>query len=112
MTKLLKRRSRKAGLPPGTLMHIGKKKTEKLVITLIDYDEKNLEEKEVKTLEEGFPFKEKPTVTWININGLHEVDVIEKIGRHFDVHPLVLEDILNTDQRPKMEDFENIFLLS
>ena len=55
--------------------------------------------------EECFTFKEKPTVTWINVDGLHEVDIIEKTGAYFGIHPLVLEDILHTGQRPKTEDF-------
>jgi magnesium transporter len=64
-----------------------------------------LEEKEAKEVEECFPFKDKPTVTWINIDGIQRIDVIEKIGKHFNLHPLALEDIVNTGQRPKMEDF-------
>ncbi|MFB0509709.1 MAG: magnesium/cobalt transporter CorA, partial [bacterium] len=63
-------------------------------------------------IEECFPFKDKPTVTWINIDGIHKVEVIEKIGNCFNLHPLILEDILNTGQRPKIEDFgEHIFLV-
>lgn len=100
----LKRVSKKAGLPPGTLVHIGKRRVEKVKITLIDYDEKQFQEREVKTVEECFPFKDTPTVTWINIDGIHDVDLIEKLGTHFDLHPLILEDIVNTEQRPKMED--------
>jgi magnesium transporter len=107
MTRFIKKLSKKIGLSPGTLVHIGKKKVEKVRITILDYDEAQFQEKEAKTIEECFPFKEKPTVTWINIDGIHDVEVIEKIGKHFDVHPLVLEDILNTGQRPKMEDFDD-----
>jgi magnesium transporter len=88
------------------LIHIGEKKAEKIKINLLDYDEIQIEEKEVKTIEECFPIKDKPTITWINIDGLHQVDIIEKIGKNFDFHPLLLEDILNTEQRPKIEDFE------
>src|SRR5659263_322118 len=102
----LKKRSGKSGLPPGTLLHIGDKKMERTRITLIDYDESQFLEKEVKLVEESFPFKDKPSVTWINIDGIHEIDIIEKIGKYFGVHPLILEDILNTEKRPKMEDFE------
>lgn len=107
MSRPLKKRSKKAGLSPGTLIHIGEKKTEKPRITIIDYDEEQFQEKEIETIEECFPFKEKPTMTWINIDGIHQVELIEKIGKHFDIHPLVLEDILNTTQRPKIEDFED-----
>jgi len=101
-----KKRSEKSGLPPGTLLHIGDKKMEKTGITLMDYDESHFLEKEVRLVEESFPFKDKPTVTWINIDGIHEIEIIEKIGKYFGVHPLILEDILNTEKRPKMEDFE------
>jgi magnesium transporter len=105
MPRLVRRRSVKTGLPPGTLIHIGERKTEKPRITIIDYGEAQLEEKEAKKIEECFPYKDKPTVTWINIDGIHQVEIIEKLGSHFGLHPLLLEDILNTEQRPKMEDF-------
>jgi magnesium transporter len=105
--KLFGKRAKEVGLPPGTLVHIGDRKVERTKITLIDYDEAQLQEKELETVDECFPFKDKPTVTWINIDGIHQVEIIEKIGRHFNIHPLILEDILNTGQRPKMEDFED-----
>ncbi|MFC1767937.1 magnesium/cobalt transporter CorA [Candidatus Margulisiibacteriota bacterium] len=107
MPRLTRKTSKMSGLPPGTLVHIGEKRSEKIKITIIDYDEKQFQEKEAKTIEECLPFKEKPTVTWINIDGLHQTDMIEKIGNHFNIHPLVLEDIVNTTQRPKIEDFDN-----
>jgi len=80
-------------------------------ITIIDYDATQFQEKEVKTIDECFPFKEKPTVTWINIDGLHRIDLIEQLGTHFGLHPLVMEDIVNTDQRPKIEDFVTYLFL-
>ncbi|HHT9120054.1 MAG TPA: magnesium/cobalt transporter CorA, partial [Candidatus Hypogeohydataceae bacterium YC41] len=92
---------------PGTLIHIGEKKTEEVKIRIIDYDETQFLEKEVKTVEECLPFKDTPTVTWIDIIGIHRLDIIEKVGSYFGLHPLTAEDILNTDQRPKMEDFGN-----
>jgi magnesium transporter len=107
MPRFIKKRSRKAGLPPGTLVHIGEQKAEEVKITVIDYDEVRFQEEEIKTVEECFPFKDKPTVTWINVDGIHQVGVLELLGDCFGLHPLVLEDILNTDQRPKMEDFSD-----
>ncbi len=106
MGRLIRKREKKMGLPPGTPVYIGAKKIEKVKISVIDYDEAQCQEKEAKTVEECFPFKETPTVTWINIDGVHQVDIIEKIGKHFDLHPLIMEDICHTEQRPKMEDFE------
>jgi len=108
----MKRAKQQVGLSPGTLVHVGEKKIEKVRIRIIDYDEAHLEEKEPKMVEESFPFKDKPTITWINIDGLHDIEIIEKIGKHFDLHPLVLEDIVNTEQRPKIEDFgDHIFVV-
>jgi magnesium transporter len=105
MPKLIKKRSKKAGFPPGTLVHIGEKRAETLKITITDYDEAHFQEREIKTIEECLLFKDKSTVTWINIDGLHQVEILEKLGECYGLHPLVLEDILNTDQRPKMEDY-------
>src|SRR4030042_390351 len=111
MAKPVKKHSKKIGFPPGTLVHTGEKKVNAVRITLIDYDEQNFQEKQVSAVEECFQFKKTPTVTWVNIDGLHEVDIIERLGKQFDIHPLVLEDILNTDQRPKFEDFEKYFFI-
>lgn len=105
MSRLVRRRGKKIGLPPGTPVYVGEKKIEEVKISIIDYDETQFQEKEAKAIEECFPFKETPTVTWINIDGVHNVDIIEKIGKHFDLHPLIMEDIVHTEQRPKMEDF-------
>jgi len=107
MAKTVKKHSKTAGLPPGTLVHVGEKKTEEVRITYLDYDELNFQEKQVSDISECFQFKATPTVTWINIDGLHQIDIIEKLGQQFGLHPLILEDILNTGQRPKFEDFED-----
>jgi magnesium transporter len=111
MVRFIRKRSKKAGLPPGTLVHIGEKKTEKTRIRLINYNEDHLEEKDLERIEEGFAYKDTPTVTWINVDGIYEVDVVDKIGKHFGLHPLVQEDILNTDHRPKLEDYEAYLFL-
>jgi magnesium transporter len=111
MPRFIKRVSKKIGLVPGALVHVGKKRIEKVRIRLIDYDEAQLQEKEPKTIEECFPFKDLPTVTWVNIDGLHDIRIMEKIGKHFGLHPLVLEDILNTEQRPKIEDFDQYLFI-
>lgn len=112
LNKFIKRRERKIGLPPGTPIYTGEKKEEKVRISIIDYTEDQFQEMEVKTIEECFPFKESPSVTWINIDGIHQVEIIERIGKHFEIHPLVLEDIVHPQQRPKMEDFgEYIYIV-
>ncbi len=107
MPKIIKKGSSKRGLPPGSLVHIGEKTTDKITITIIDYDADHFEEHSCETVEDCFAFKHSKTVTWINIDGIHDVSLIEKLGKHYDIHPLVLEDILHTGQRPKLEDFES-----
>ncbi len=112
MPKLVKKKSKKVGLPPGTIVHIGNKRAEKTKITIVDYNEEQFQEKEAKSIKECFPYKDKPTVTWINIDGVHEVKIIEELGKNYNFHPLILEDIVDNDQRPKIKDFVNyIFII-
>ncbi|MGD2245825.1 MAG: magnesium/cobalt transporter CorA [Candidatus Aminicenantes bacterium] len=107
MFNFRKRRSKKAGLPPGTPVYVGERKDEKVKISVLDYDQEHFEEKELEQAEGCFSFKDTSTVTWINVDGIHQVDIIHKIGKNFGLHPLIQEDIVNTEQRPKMEDFGN-----
>jgi magnesium transporter len=109
--RFLKKRSKKSGLPPGTPVYIGKEKIGKVTITIIDYDEAGFKEKEIETIEDALPFKDKPTTTWINLDGVHQLADIENLGIHFKIHPLVLEDIMNTGQRPKMEVFDDYIFI-
>jgi magnesium transporter len=112
MRKRHKKRSRKAGLPPGTLVHIGEKKVESARITVIDFDEMRYQERRIQSVGEALPLPDEPTVRWINIDGLHEIEVLRALGDRFAIHPLVLEDILNTDTRPKTEDYgEYLFII-
>lgn len=107
MLKHGKKRLEKIGLPPGTPVYVGDRGDEEVKITVLDYDESQIQEKEVKDVEECFPFKETSTVTWIDVDGIHKIENIEKIGNHFGVHSLVQEDIVHTEQRPKVEEFED-----
>jgi len=111
MSRVLRKTSQKAGLSPGALIHIGERRVESVKISIMDYDRASFHEQQVRTIEECFPFKETPTITWINIDGLHQVDIIEKIGGHFKIHPLIQEDILHMGQRPKMEDLDEYILI-
>ena len=109
MLNIQHRVSKKTGLAPGSLVYIGNERQEdvRITLTLMDYDSENLEENEIADLDECLPYLDKPTITWVNIYGLHDVSIIEKAGKYFKIHPLVLEDILNTGHRPKAEDFED-----
>jgi magnesium transporter len=107
MSLFLKKSSKKAGLPPGTVVFVGEKKVEEIRITIIDYDENQYEEREVKNIEDCFPYKDTPSISWINIDGVHQIDVIEKLGGHFVLHPLLQEDVVSTHQRPKLDEFDD-----
>ncbi|MEJ2234470.1 MAG: magnesium/cobalt transporter CorA [Syntrophobacterales bacterium] len=107
MSLFLKRGSKKAGLPPGTVVFVGEQKVEEIRITLIDYDENQYNEREIENIEDSFPYKDTPSISWINIDGVHQVDVIEKLGDYFVLHPLLQEDVVNTHQRPKFDEFDD-----
>lgn len=112
MTKLIRRGRSKLGLPPGSLVYVGDKNKPSIRITLFDYDEEKYIEKTITNLEECVPFKDQKTITWINVDGLADTAFIAKLDQLFGVHSLVLEDIVNTDQRPKMEDYgEYIYIV-
>jgi magnesium transporter len=105
MLKVTKKTSQKAGTAPGTLVHVGERKAGKARITVIDFDSEQLDERQLDTIDEALHLKDLPTTTWLNIDGLHDIEIIETIGEHFNLHPLVLEDILNTGQRSKADDY-------
>ncbi|UZR98659.1 magnesium/cobalt transporter CorA [Chondrinema litorale] len=109
-----KNRSVNKGLAPGSLVFIGNRKMNKPKVRIIDYTNEHFDEKEL-TLDEIDKlddYKNSNTVSWINVDGLHETELIGKIGEMFDIHPLLQEDILNTDQRAKFEDFENYLFVT
>ena len=99
------KRSKKTGLSPGSLIHVGETYVDKSRITFTRYDEFNFFEKKAGSLADLPVKKEEPGITWINIDGLQNTELLEELGKIFGLHPLVLEDILNTDQRPKMGDY-------
>jgi len=105
MRRLTHKRSRKSGLPPGTPVHIGERKAGEPRVSLIYYDGEQLVEEEVTDVSACRTWLSRPGVTWINIEGVHQIDLLERLGECVGLHPLVLEDIANTGQRPKVEDY-------
>ena len=97
---------KKSGLPPGSLVYTGEKAGNLAGIKLFHYSPEDFIEKECATIEESFPYKEKRGITWINIDAINDPSIVEKAGRFFKLHPLTQEDILNPEQRPKVEEFE------
>lgn len=110
MPRKFKGRTKKIGLPPGSLVYIGEVR-DKVRIRVVNYDKENLQDKILEDFGDCSSLKEQPGVKWIDIVGIHNVELMDKIGKCFDLHPLVLEDILATDQRPKIEEFENYIFI-
>ncbi|MGD9949775.1 MAG: magnesium/cobalt transporter CorA [Desulfobulbus sp.] len=99
--------SKKAGLPPGTLVHVGSSPAHTGRITLTSYTSDHCEEFPVQSLEDILQHRGCGNSLWVQCEGLNILELVEAIGRELQVHPLVLEDILNTHQRPKFEEYEN-----
>ncbi len=105
MPRLFRKIKNQAGAPPGTLIHIGEKKIEHVRLTVVNYNEETMEEHSLSKVQEALNACDDPRWTWLNVDGLHDTDLISAIGQHLHIHPLTLEDILNTNQRPKTEDY-------
>ena len=111
MPRLIKKSLKKAGSPPGTLVHVGERKTERTSLSLVRYTTDTLIEKKLDAVGDALSFSAPGTTTWINLDGIHDIALIEEIGRQYGVAPLTLEDVLNTGQRPKVEAFDDYLFL-
>jgi len=110
-TELFGIKAKEVGLPPGSLVHVGKQKIEKPVISLVDYDQEYFDTRTGISIEDATAFKETDTVSWINLSGIHDISLIERFGQQFGIHNLALEDILNTQHRPKVEEMDGYSLI-
>jgi len=108
--KLVQKRSKKTGLPPGSLVHIGERKPGKVTLHIFRYNAAGCEELQPERADQLSPPSDE-SVVWINVGGVHDVQVLETLGKQFSLHPLLLEDVANTDQRPKLDDYEEYLFL-
>lgn len=106
VSRFIKKISGKKGMAPGSIVLVGERKEWQPVLRVMEYDENNLEEKEIASVGE-FRRPGAERVTWLSLEGLHDTGIVEAIGGSFDISTLVLEDIVNTGQRPKVEDYED-----
>ncbi|MFI3138030.1 MAG: magnesium/cobalt transporter CorA [Methylococcaceae bacterium] len=104
MPKAHKSAAKKSRLPAGSLVHVGDLHDYQQRISLINYNEADVTYLSVTSIDDILPFINTDTITWVNIEGLHDIRLMEAIGQHFAIDSLILEDILNTHQRPKMDD--------
>jgi len=95
------------GAPPGTLIYNGEERSEPVKITLIEYNESEFFEQEFFDFNDCLKHVKPNMVKWINVDGIHKTEIIEQIGKNYNIHPLTMEDIVHVDQRPKFEDYDD-----
>ncbi|MCM4156111.1 magnesium/cobalt transporter CorA [Gramella sp. AN32] len=96
---------------PGTMTYVGHKAGNETKLDVIDYNKEAYERFSSKSTEDAFKFMDEDRITWFNIDGLNNISEIEKLGKHYELHPLVLEDIVNTGQRPKIEEYQDYLFI-
>lgn len=111
MSRLYQPKRKKAGQSPGTLVYSGRERTDEVRIKVFDYDGDHLAEFAVENLDDCLALRDEPSVTWIDVDGVHQTEVLARLGKHYGVHPLTLEDIVSTSQRPKVETFPEYLYL-
>lgn len=111
MARFLNDRHKASGKIPGSLIHLGTQKIEKTLIRFINFTNDEFIEKEEKTLDDCIPYISENTVSWISAYGLHDGEMIKKMGELFEIHGLLLEDMLNTDQRPKITETDKLLII-
>lgn len=108
---MVKKRSKKSGLVPGTPIHVGEQKMDKVLVTVMSYNEGSYEEHTVSSIADCLGYIQPSRTTWISVKGLHDVEPLQQLAAGLTIHSLVLEDVVNTDQRPKIEDYDNYLFL-
>lgn len=111
MARFLQNRKKTIGEAPGSLIFIGREKAGKPHIRMMDYNETHLEERELTNISDCVPYIKNDKICWVNIDGLHDLETISKTGEVFNIHDLMLEDIMNTDQRPKIIEIDDRYII-
>ncbi|GAB2769391.1 magnesium/cobalt transporter CorA [Salinimicrobium soli] len=96
---------------PGTVTYVGRKEQAETLLEVIDYNNESFESFTSKSPEDAFKFEEESKTTWINIDGLSNTAEIEKVGKYYELHPLIIEDIVNTNQRPKIDEYKDYYFI-
>lgn len=107
MTRLIKSAAKKSGLAPGSLVYTGSAKNLPAKLNVIRYSLEHVEEQSLTTLDEIVALNKYTGVTWIDIDGISDIQMLEKLGKHFHLHPLIVEDIVSVEQRPKLVEYDN-----
>ncbi len=111
MARFINDRKQASGKMPGSLIHLGTKKIDRPRLRLMHYTPEELVETEPENLENCHSYIAENSVTWINIDGLHDEEMIRKLGEQFNIHGLLLEDVLDTGQRPKFAETDELMVI-
>ena len=112
MARFIKKHKQEIGLPPDEWYFRGNKKIDEVLLRVIDFDPNNLEENAVKTVKEVLKYQDKDTVTWFNVDGLHNIEIMEEIVKGFQLDKLVIANVMDTQTRPRVQEFSNCIFLS
>ncbi len=112
MARFIKKNKQEIGLSPDDLLFRGKKKTNEVILRIIDFDENTLEEDALKIVKDVLKYAEKDTVTWLNVDGLHNAAIMKEISETFDLDTLVLAEVMHTQARPRVLEYDNCILIS
>ncbi|MBN2789863.1 MAG: magnesium/cobalt transporter CorA [Candidatus Delongbacteria bacterium] len=112
MPRFVKKHKHEIGLGPDDLKFRGEKKTDSVLLRVIDFDAENKEEKVIQSIEEVVPYKKKPSVTWLNIDGLHDEALMADVSKHFDLEKLILSNVMQTQARPTVQEYDNCIYIS
>ncbi len=112
MARFIKKKKQEIGLSPDDLLFRGKKKINEVLLRIIDFDEETLEEDALKIVQDVLKYKEKDTVTWLNVDGLHNAAIMKEIADTFDLDTLVLAEVMQTQARPRVLEYDNCILIT
>ncbi len=112
MEKLINSKKETIGLSPDAILFRGEKKSDSIRIRVIDFDPANLNELEAKNILEVLDFDKSKTTSWLNIDGLHDEEIMQEISMGFKLESLIISDLLNTYARPKIHDYDNCIYIS
>ncbi|WP_297766188.1 magnesium/cobalt transporter CorA [uncultured Muriicola sp.] len=112
MTRFIKKKKQEIGLAPDELLFRGKKKINEVILRIIDFDEETLEEDALKMVQDVLKYTEKDTVTWLNVDGLHNAAIMKEIAETFDLDTLVLAEVMQTQARPRVLEYDNCILIT
>ena len=112
MARFIIKKKQEIGVSPDELLFRGEQKTDEITLRIIDYDSNNLEENAISKVHEVLKFQEKNTVTWLNVDGLHDASIMEEIAKEFNLENLILAEVMNTGTRPKIQEYDNCIFMS